>query len=145
MSKSQEIRDALSGGAMTFAELHAKVGGDQKKLRDLTHFLSTNGEVTTMGRGAQLSIALKGAVKRKKATKTKRSARKTRPYKRIARKLSKANHAANGAGQAEKVLKHALTTFAALEAVLDIDEADVMIATAFRSHKEALEFIAPAI
>jgi len=37
MSKIQQIRDALAAGPLTFRDLHLKIGGDDKKLRDLLY------------------------------------------------------------------------------------------------------------
>jgi hypothetical protein len=142
MSKSQQIRDALAGGAMTFAELHEKLGGDVKKLRDLVNFLTTKDEVSSMGRGATRSIALKGERKRRaaeaphsmrgkrvkpagkarRAQKTKeRAARGGKTsYRVIAARLAQAAANANGS----LARRHVVTTLAVLESVIDLDQTD---------------------
>lgn len=144
MSRTQEIRDALAGGAMTFAELHAKVGGDEKKLQQL---LYVTRDIRGMGRGEQRSYALvkvKGGGKVAKKTQPRKKAKKkgaARPFKKLVEALARARDGEHAeAARQAKVTQHALTTFAALKAVIEIDEEDVVLATAFRSHEQALEF-----
>jgi len=158
MSKSQEIRDALAGGAMTFAELQAKVGGDAKKLAWVVG--SMRGEIRSMGRGDQRSLSLKaGGGKRKGAA--KRAAKKKHGKAKDARRThphpnpppsrgrgvnvpppSRGREIDGEASRQAKLTQHVLTTFAALKGMIDIDANDETFSRSLRAHEEALELLA---
>lgn len=96
MSKSQDIRDALAGGALTFKQLHEKVGGTDKQLLDLCCYLRTKGQVkigsdedktiTPTGRRGAPPQARRAASGKKSAGKKKGGRKTVRSYRQLADK-----------------------------------------------------------
>lgn len=144
MSKAQEIREALANGALSFEELHGKLGGDEKKLAGIVSYLVKEGELSSIGRGMQRSLALagkraRGGAKPAKKVKRRKRAKAKRPYRRVAERLVSAPTPPNGNGALAR--QHVRTTLAALETLIDLDEVEPMVRAAFASHKEAIELL----
>ena len=92
MSKSQNIRDALAGGPLSFRDLHLKIGGDDKKLTDLCCYLRTRGEIKIGSDEDRTVTLLRSGGGKRAARKGKRPAGKKavkRPFKRLAEKVAR--------------------------------------------------------
>jgi hypothetical protein len=145
MSKSQTIRDALAGGALTFRELHLKIGGDDKKLYDLCCYLRGRGEIKIAGdEDKTVSLSARRAPPRK----GKRSAGKktvNRPYKRLADRHAPA---ANDADLRALALDNYIGASALLRQAVEDGVEDLAVAHGLRNalanHDRAEKLLAAA-
>lgn len=96
------------------------------KRADRLYFPNPSGHMPKAGK------AQAGAGKKRKG-----SAHDARRLREIRENMAKAS--ADGGRKAH--FKHVSTTLAALEAVIDLESSDAMVATAFQAHKEAIALL----